>query len=105
MKDSNYENYLNEISSDSKKLTIVDVYATWCGPCKMLGPVMNEIDSEGHADVIKINLDEGNNSKLLEEVKSGGVPTLLFFKGKTLKSVHTGYLPKDEIMKTLTTIK
>lgn len=74
---------------------LVDFYATWCGPCKMLGPVLEEIKDE--IQIVKVNIDE--NSDLAREYGVMSVPTLLYFNGKDDYKVSVGYLPKDEILK------
>ena len=76
----NADNFREEVVS-SDELTLVDIYATWCGPCKALSPVLEEI-SEKYAEkikVVKVNVDENENLAVKFGVTS--VPTVLFFKG------------------------
>ncbi len=73
---------------------LVDFYATWCGPCKMIAPILEEISSS--IDVLKIDTDEV--PELAEKYGIMSIPTLIYFKdGKeTTKSV--GYVTKEEIL-------
>lgn len=77
--------------------TIVDFYADWCGPCKMMAPIIEEIseDLQGKAKVTKINVDENQSIALDYEIMS--IPTVLIFnKGDLIKS-FVGLRDKEEI--------
>lgn len=63
---------------ENKGTFIVDFFATWCGPCKMLGAVLEKVAPEYDFDILKIDIDE--NTKLAEEYEVMVVPTLLFVK-------------------------
>ena len=80
---------------------IVDFYADWCGPCKALAPVLEEIAGEhsGTAKVIKINADADGDLAVKFGVR--GLPTLLFFKGGEVKDTLVGNQPKQEILSKL----
>ena len=83
---------------NSEKPVLVDFYATWCGPCKMLGPILKEVkDSLGdRVSIIKIDVD--NNQELASMQLVCGVPTMMLFqKGKQLWR-QSGVLSKDEII-------
>lgn len=73
---------------------LVDFYATWCGPCKMLGPVLEELKDE--IQIVKVDVDE--NSNLARKYGVMSVPTLIHFKNKDDYKTSIGYLPKDEIL-------
>lgn len=92
---SEFEEIRNE-----DKLAIVDFYADWCGPCKMLAPLLEEIAGEySYLDIYKINVDEEN--ELAKEFGIMNIPTLLFMrKGTVLKKV-VGMSSKKELMKLL----
>lgn len=97
--------YLNEneklIEVITNNITVVDFYATWCGPCRMLSPVLEEISNE-NVEVIKIDID-----KFEELTRSFGimsVPTLQIYKDKELKKQITGYLSKEELMEVIKNI-
>ena len=84
--------YVTELNSENFKnftennLSLVDVWAPWCGPCKLIAPMIDEISSEyvGQLSVGKLNADD--NSDLVKELGVRNIPTLLFFKnGELLK--------------------
>lgn len=80
---------------------LVDFWAPWCGPCRMLAPVVDEISKEyeGKIKVVKVNTDE--NPESASNYQISAIPTLLFFKnGKVIKEL-VGVLPKEEIKKVL----
>jgi len=81
----------------SKGIVLVDFSATWCGPCKMLEPVLENIASENHPfDIIKIDVDKHEN--LAREYGIMSVPTMIVFSdGKPIKS-FSGFMPKEEVL-------
>lgn len=97
-------NNFNEEITNTDKLVLIDFYATWCGPCKMLSPVISEIANEysESVKVCKVNIDESQDLALKYNIMS--VPTLIFLKnGKVVKS-SVGFYPKaklDSIIKEL----
>ncbi len=71
----------------SDKLVLVDLYATWCGPCKALAPILEEIQKkyEGKIKVVKINVDE--EESIAAKLGISSIPTVIFYKnGKTVAS-------------------
>ncbi len=80
---------------------VVDFWAEWCGPCKMLGPVLDEIATEkgDTVKVVKVNVDE--EPDLAVEYGIRNIPALFFFKGGELKDNALGVQPKSEIIKRL----
>lgn len=83
---------------NSKQLTIVDFWAPWCGPCRKLGPVLDEVASEfgDSLKIVKLNTDE--NLKTAKEFSISGLPTLLLFKdGKPVERL-VGLMPKSTIV-------
>ncbi len=88
------ENNFNELIDND--FTIVDFFATWCGPCKMLGPVLEEIANErSEVKVVKIDVDENNNLARTYGIMS--VPTMILFKNGKPVATKNGYMPKELI--------
>ena len=83
----------------SKEPVVVDFWAEWCGPCKMIGPSLEEIGAEmaGKVKIVKLNVDEnpGVSSKL--GIRS--IPTLMLFKDGKLASQKVGAAPKSQLVK------
>ena len=93
-------NFENEVLRSDKPV-LLDFYADWCGPCKMLSPVLSEIADE-YADVIrvaKVNVDD--EPELAMKFKVSSIPMLVLFKDGRIVSTSGGYRPKDEILNEL----
>lgn len=80
---------------------LVDFWAPWCGPCRMLAPVIDEISKEyeGKIKVVKLNTDE--NPQTAGNYQISAIPTLIFFKGGKVVKELIGVLPKEEIKKVI----
>ncbi len=92
----NSANWEKEVIS-STGITMVDFWAAWCGPCKMLAPTIEELAKEyaGRARIGKLNTDE--NSDVASRYKIMGIPTVIFFKdGKEIDKV-VGAVPKSQL--------
>lgn len=78
---------------------VVDFTAVWCGPCKMLEPVVEELAGEWNGKVKVVKLDVDNNASLAMQYQVMGVPTLMLFVNGEPKERLTGYQPKKRIEK------
>ena len=96
----NKSNFENEVINADKPV-LLDFYADWCGPCKMLSPVLSEIADE-YADVLrvaKVNVDD--EPELAMKFRVSSIPMLVLFKNGKIISTSVGYRPKDEILNEL----
>lgn len=77
---------------------LVDFYADWCGPCKMISPILEEIsDERDDIKIIKVNVD--NHNELAVKYGIMSIPTMIVFKDGKESSKNVGFLPKDDIIK------
>ena len=80
-------------------ITLVDFYATWCGPCRMISPFIEEIDEEynGKIKVAKVDVDECG--EVAARYGINAIPALLIFKDNELAKTNVGFIPKEDIDK------
>ncbi|MBQ5814299.1 MAG: thioredoxin [Clostridia bacterium] len=90
---ANFEETIN-----SGKTVLVDFFATWCGPCKMLAPVLEEISNEVSEDKIVAKLDIDQNMEIARQFRIMSVPTMITFKNGAAVFKMIGVHEKDEIV-------
>lgn len=93
--DANFQ----ETVLDSDKLSVVDFWAPWCGPCKMVGPIIDELSKEydGQVSIGKVNVDE--NPEISQKYGVRNIPTILFIKNGEVVDKQVGAVPKNALAK------
>jgi len=83
-----------------KGIRIINVFATWCGPCKMFGPILEEVSNT--YPVGKVDID--HNQEFAKEMNVQGVPSTFIYKDGELKTSFVGFVPMPELIKKIDTI-
>ncbi|MBI2353105.1 thioredoxin [Candidatus Dependentiae bacterium] len=90
------ENFEAEIKRNKKPI-VIDVYATWCGPCQQMKPIFTELSKEfqGRCTFAELNVDEARDLSIMFGVTS--VPTFIFYNNGEMHSKDTGYMSKEAL--------
>lgn len=92
---NNNEQFKKEINSGK---VLLDFYATWCGPCRMLSPVLEELEEKTNIKILKIDVDDENNIEIVRDFNIQSIPSLfLLTDGRVIKS-SLGYMPLDRLI-------
>ena len=99
------EGTFDQALRDSNVPVLVDFWATWCAPCRMIAPVLEEIAEEQTEAVRIVKVDADNNPELSNRFGIRNIPTLLFFKGGELKDQVIGLTSKADLISRLNALK
>lgn len=95
VKDVTLSNFEEEVIKN-EGVVLVDFWATWCGPCKMISPIVEEVASEvTEAKFVKVDVDA--NQEIANKYQIASIPTLMIFKNGTLVDTLVGFMPKDSL--------
>ncbi len=93
MLELNNEDFNEEIKD---KLVLVDFYATWCGPCRMMHPIIEEVAKEENIKVIKVDVDK--RDELARNYGIMSIPTIILFQNGNLVEKNIGFIPKEQLL-------
>lgn len=97
------DSYHNEVM-ETEKVVVIDFWATWCGPCKMMAPVVEEVANDyPDVKVCKVNVDE--EPELSNAFKIVSIPTIVVIKNGEIIDSVVGYRPKEDIEKIIKLVK
>ncbi|MDU1905673.1 MAG: thioredoxin [Dysgonomonas sp.] len=91
--DSTFDEVLN-----TDKLVVMDFWAEWCGPCRMVGPIIDELSTEYASKAVIGKVDVDNNDEITSKFGIRNIPTILFFKNGELVDKHVGAAQKSALV-------
>lgn len=99
LKSNNFDQFIKD-----NKIALVDCWAPWCGPCRRMGPIIEDLakELEGKVGVAKLNTDD--NHEISARFSINAIPTLLVFKNQVLVQTLVGLRPKEDILKQLSAL-
>ena len=92
----NEQNFEQEVLN-TKGLVLIDFYAIWCGPCKMIHPVIEDLANDNIIKICKCDVDKNRSIAMRYSISS--IPTLILFKDGQDKEITHGYMPKERLIK------
>lgn len=99
IKETTDKEFENDISSEiDKRMILVDFFADWCGPCKMLAPILEEIADEYQSIIKIVKIDIDKNTEVPSRFNILSIPTLILFKDRKAISTKVGLLTKSKII-------
>jgi len=87
--------FTEEVVTSGKRV-LIDFYAPWCGPCKQVSPLLDEIEAEGEIEVLKLNIDHA--AEVATSLRVRGVPTLIIYKDGEISGTKVGGLSKTQLL-------
>jgi thioredoxin 1 len=102
VKDTTTQTFVKDVIEESKRQPVlVDFWAEWCGPCRMVAPVLEQIANEEHGKlkIVKLNVDENQDTP--QKFGVTGIPTMILFKDGEMVERIVGFMPKPVLMKKL----
>ncbi|NOY38475.1 MAG: thioredoxin [Chlorobi bacterium] len=96
-----FESNFEDVVLKSKVPVIVDFWAEWCGPCRLIGPIIEEIGQELEGKVVAAKIDVDSSPRIPAKYGIRNIPTVLFFKNGEMVDKQVGAVPKSVIMNKL----
>ncbi len=94
-KEINSKEFKELVLENKNQLVVVDFYANWCGPCRMLAPIITEVCEENNVTLYKVNTDE--NEDLAKQNGVLALPTVMFFRNGEMVEKFVGFRPQESI--------
>jgi thioredoxin 1 len=98
-------NNFEEVVLNSGKTVLIDFRASWCGPCRMQAPIIEELADELEGSVVVAKMDVDDNSELAAQFSVMSIPTLIFIRDGKIVSRRTGVTPKATLLSMLDSVK